>query len=87
VTEPAPPIELLRVPPTVEARQREAVRTVRAAREDRAWRDALGEVARSAAAGDNLVPPVIAAVEARATVGEIADVLRSVFGEYREQAL
>jgi methylmalonyl-CoA mutase N-terminal domain/subunit len=30
------------------------------------------------------VPPIIAAVEARATVGEIADTMRSVFGEFRE---
>jgi methylmalonyl-CoA mutase N-terminal domain/subunit len=43
---------------------------------------------RTAAAGsDNLVPPIIAAVEARATVGEIADTLRQVFGEYREVSL
>ena len=38
----------------------------------------------SHASGDNLVPPVIAAVEARATLGEIADTLRSVFGEHRD---
>ena len=36
---------------------------------------------------DNLVPPIIAAVEAQATVGEIADTLRGVFGEYREVSL
>jgi methylmalonyl-CoA mutase N-terminal domain/subunit len=36
---------------------------------------------------DNLLPPIIAAVEARATVGEIADTLRTVFGEYREVGL
>ena len=36
---------------------------------------------------DNLVPPIIAAVEAHATVGEIADTLRGVFGEYREVSL
>ena len=39
---------------------------------------------RAAASGDNLVPPIIAAVEAAATVGEIADAMRSVFGEYEE---
>ena len=32
----------------------------------------------------NLVPPIVAAVEARATLGEIADALRQVFGEYRD---
>jgi methylmalonyl-CoA mutase N-terminal domain/subunit len=34
--------------------------------------------------GSNLVPPIIEAVEARATVGEVADTLRAVFGEYQE---
>ena len=39
---------------------------------------------RAAQDGTNLMPPIIAAVEARATVGEVADALRAVFGEYRE---
>jgi methylmalonyl-CoA mutase N-terminal domain/subunit len=42
---------------------------------------AVSDAARS---GSNLVPPIIGAVEARATVGEIADAMRSVFGEYQE---
>ena len=57
----------------------------------RAARDASGLATRrstrsSAAArgSDNLVPPIIAAVEARATVGEISDALRRVFGEHEE---
>ena len=44
---------------------------------------AVSDAARS---GANLVPPIIAAVEARATVGEIADAMRTVFGEYTETA-
>jgi methylmalonyl-CoA mutase N-terminal domain/subunit len=47
----------------------------------------LGAVATAARGRDNLVPPIIAAVEASATVGEIADTLRGVFGEYKEVAL
>ena len=39
---------------------------------------------RAARGGTNLVPPIIAAVEARATLGEIADALRRVFGEHRD---
>jgi methylmalonyl-CoA mutase N-terminal domain/subunit len=35
----------------------------------------------------NVVPAIVAAVEAKATVGEVADALRNVFGEYRESAL
>ena len=46
-------------------------------------RNVLDMVARD---GSNLVPPIVAAVEAHATVGEIADVLRAAFGEYRETA-
>jgi methylmalonyl-CoA mutase N-terminal domain/subunit len=44
----------------------------------------LDAVERSARDGTNLVPPIIAAVDARATLGEIADTLRGVFGEHRE---
>ncbi len=40
--------------------------------------------ASAARGSDNLVPPIIAAVEAHATLGEIADAMRGVFGEYRE---
>jgi methylmalonyl-CoA mutase N-terminal domain/subunit len=43
-------------------------------------------VARAARDGSNLVPPIIAAVESFATVGEIADALRAVFGEFDETA-
>ena len=51
------------------------------------WKASLSQVERAANGTDNLVPPIIAAVEAHATVGEIADTLRSVFGEYREVSL
>jgi len=47
---------------------------------------AAAGVTRAAGEGTNLVPPIIDAVEARATLGEIADGLRSVFGEYEETA-
>jgi methylmalonyl-CoA mutase N-terminal domain/subunit len=45
---------------------------------------ALKRVEDAARGGENLMPRIVAAVEAYATVGEIADVLRGVFGEYRE---
>ena len=47
---------------------------------------ALDRVRQAAGDGSNLVPPIVAAVEAHATVGEIADALRRVFGEYQERA-
>ena len=83
--EPAP-IEVLQLDPMLEAQQAERVRTVRASRSPAPCRDALEQVSRAAREESNLMPHVISAVEARATVGEIADALRDVFGEYRERA-
>jgi methylmalonyl-CoA mutase N-terminal domain/subunit len=77
-------IELLRIDPELEARQVERVRRTRASRDAGAWRAALDAVARAASGSENLVPPILAAVEARATLGEISDTLRSTFGEHRE---
>jgi methylmalonyl-CoA mutase N-terminal domain/subunit len=62
------------------------VRAVRAGRNVDAWTKAMAAVAAAARGTANLVPPIVAAVEARATVGEIADTLRSVFGEFTDAA-
>jgi methylmalonyl-CoA mutase N-terminal domain/subunit len=80
----AAPIEVLAVDPDVERRQRERVAAVRGARDPGAWKAALDRVASAARGEDNLVPAIVTAVEARATVGEIADTLRGVFGEHEE---
>jgi len=80
-------IDLLRIDPAGEARQAAAVAAVRASREPAAWRKAIDAVEQSARDGSNLVPHVIAAVESRATLGEISDALRRVFGEYRDTNL
>jgi len=73
-------------PPVAEQQQIERVRALRESRNAEACRTALEDVSRAAASGSNLVPPIIAAVEANATVGEIADAMRAVFGEYEETA-
>ena len=83
----APGVEVFALDPTVESTQVARVRALRAARDQSAWRSALDAVAAAARGADNLVPPIIAALEAHATVGEIADTMRDVFGEYRETAL
>jgi len=57
---------------------------VRAGRSEREWRAALDAVVAAARGTANLVPPIVAAVEARATLGEIADAMRSVFGEHQD---
>jgi len=77
-------IEVMRIDPEIERRQIERVRAVRASRDGNGWRAALEAVSVAARSSDNLVPHIIRAVEARATVGEISDTLRLVFGEHRE---
>ena len=74
----------MRIDPAIERRQIERVAAVRASRDRDAWRTALDAVVAAARTSENLVPPIIRAVEARATVGEIADAMRSVFGEHKE---
>ena len=75
---------LFQIDPEIERQQIERVRAVRASRSADRWRVALDAVTDAARDGSNLVPPIVAAVEAKATLGEIADVMRSVFGEYQE---
>jgi len=65
-----------------EREQIERVRAVRGRRDAVAAQARLQAVEQAACEGTNLVPPIIAAVEASATVGEIADAMRRVFGEH-----
>ena len=62
--------------PDVEREQIARLQALRAGRDQAAWRSALDAVASAARGRDNLVPRIVAAVEARATVGEIADTMR-----------
>jgi methylmalonyl-CoA mutase N-terminal domain/subunit len=76
-------IDVLRIDPDIESRQVARVRAVRESRDAGASRSALERVGAAARDGSNLVPAIIDAVEARATVGEISDALRAVFGEHK----
>ena len=76
-------VAVFRVDPEMERRQIERLRALRAGRSEHAWREAVSAVDRAARDGSNLLPPIIAAVEQHATLGEIADTLRNVFGEYQ----
>jgi len=79
-------VPTLRVDPAIEQAQAERVRAVRA-RRDKAVADAALKKLEEAAQGDeNLLPRILEAVEAYATVGEISNRLRTVWGEYRERA-
>jgi methylmalonyl-CoA mutase N-terminal domain/subunit len=73
-----------RIDPEGERRQVERVRTVRAERSAEAWAAAMDELERVARADANLMPPILDAVRAYATVGEISDRLRVAWGEHRE---
>jgi methylmalonyl-CoA mutase N-terminal domain/subunit len=77
-------IPLLAIAPEVETQQRAAVAATRASRAQDTCRAALAAVVDTARGTGNLVPAVLAAVEARATLGEIADALREVFGTHDE---
>jgi methylmalonyl-CoA mutase N-terminal domain/subunit len=78
------PVPLERVDPRLESKQVERVRALRARREPSPWQAALNQVEEAARTNQNLMPRIIRAIEANATVGEISDTLRQVFGEYKE---
>jgi methylmalonyl-CoA mutase N-terminal domain/subunit len=77
-------IDLLRIDPEGERRQAEAVARVRQRRDAVAYQQAMDAVEAAARGSTNLVPPIIAAVDARATLGDISDALRRAFGEHRD---
>ena len=77
-------IETSQIDPSLERRQIDRARAIRAGREVRRWRSALDQVSAAAREQTNLVLPILAAVEAHATVGEISNALREVFGEHRD---
>jgi methylmalonyl-CoA mutase, N-terminal domain len=78
------PIDILIINPEVEKRQIERVRELRASRAQERWQGALEALRKAAVAKENLMPPIINAVKAYATVGEICTALKDVFGEYEE---
>jgi methylmalonyl-CoA mutase N-terminal domain/subunit len=78
------PIEILKIDETVARAQVERLRAVRAERSAARVSETLGALERAARDGANVMPPIIEAVRAYATLGEISDVLRKVFGTYRE---
>jgi methylmalonyl-CoA mutase, N-terminal domain len=77
-----PPIQ--RIDPDGERRQVEGVRRVRSERDGVAWAAAIRRLEDAARGTENLLPPIIEAVQAYATVGEISDRLRAAWGVHRE---
>ena len=78
------PVPIQRIDETLEKKQVERTRALRIRRELGPWKDSLTKIEDAARNGSNLMPHIINAVENYATVGEISDTLRKVFGEYKE---
>ncbi len=87
VSEEESTVPIQRIDEALEQRQVERVRALRARRDAERQAGALHAVEDAARDGGNLMPRIVEAVESSATVGEIADVLRGVFGEYRESVV
>ncbi len=83
VAEEQSPIPILKVDPGQAEIEANKLKMLRAQRDQARWESALDDLARASKAGENVLPAVLKAVKARATVGEICDVWRRIFGEYR----
>jgi methylmalonyl-CoA mutase N-terminal domain/subunit len=81
------PKDLLKVDPEVGEKQQARIQELKNTRDNAAVSQALAELKAAAQGADNLMPPILKAVKALATLGEICDTLRGVFGEYEAPAL
>jgi methylmalonyl-CoA mutase N-terminal domain/subunit len=84
IAEKDEPIPIHRIDPTIENNQIAALEKVQRERAPSQVKDALDQVQEVAATQENLLPAILRAVEVYATIGEITDRLRRVFGEYQE---
>jgi methylmalonyl-CoA mutase N-terminal domain/subunit len=84
IEEPECPIELLRVDPKVEKEQVDNLQKLKRQRDNRKVKQMLEKLHYSAEKDENLMPIMIDAVKAYTTIGEITEVLRQVYGEYKE---
>src|ERR1700740_1109008 len=78
------PTPIQRIDEALEPRQVGRGRAGRARRDTGPWKVTLSAVEDAARSGENLMPRILAAVEANATLGEISDTMRRIFGEYKE---
>jgi methylmalonyl-CoA mutase N-terminal domain/subunit len=81
------PSGLLKVDPTVGEKQVARLKELKSTRDNAVVQQALAELKAAAQGTDNLMPPILKAVSALATLGEVCDTLRGVFGEYEAPAL
>ncbi|MBM2824752.1 MAG: Sbm [Dehalococcoidales bacterium] len=86
-TDEKPELELFELDESVEKRQVERLRKLKSERDNRQVHQVLERVRAVARSNENTMPALIEAVKAYATLGEISDALRDVFGEYKESAI
>ncbi|MDF2954725.1 MAG: Methylmalonyl-CoA mutase [Candidatus Alkanophagales archaeon MCA70_species_2] len=79
--------EILYIGPEVEERQIARLKKVREERDEHRWRESLENLKAAADKGENTLPYILEAIKAYATVGEIMDVLRELYGEYTEPVI
>ncbi len=84
VSEEEPLRDILKIDPEVERYQKEKLSKVKAERDSRRVERALSALRQTAEGDGNVIPPILEAVRSYASVGEISDTMRDVFGEYRE---
>ncbi len=82
--EEEPPVTVLRIDPALEQAQIDRLRALRERRDSNSATVALNSLEQAAGTKENLLPRILECVEAYATVGEISNTLRRVWGEYRE---
>jgi methylmalonyl-CoA mutase, N-terminal domain len=80
-------VPAMKLDPALEEQQVARVRTLRKERSQGATHSAIDAVRKGARGTENLMPLIVAAVKAEATLGEISDALRDVFGEYKENVV
>ncbi len=80
-------IPILEIGPEVERKQVQAVQELRNQRDNTAVQVALKEICEACAKGKNIIPPIIIATRAYATLGEIVTAMKSVFGEWQETSV
>lgn len=80
-------IPLLRMDPEGEARQLQRLKQIRTERDKNKWEQSLEKLKNASEGDENLMPYILDAAKAQATLGEICDTMREVFGEYEEPPL
>jgi methylmalonyl-CoA mutase N-terminal domain/subunit len=87
VVEEEPPVDILVIDERIEQRQCDKLRRLRAERHNARVAACLAELKRVAEGNGNLMPPLLECIRAYATLGEMCDALREVFGEYQEPSI